>query len=419
VALELYNQKCWYPDNVLAVTIPYQVFPNNNNVYAPLFADAAGTIPLPNPGMTDAGGFVTFYAAAGSYWLHLDTETFEIALPATSGGPFLSLSGGHVTGNLQLTTGGIDVDVAQALSVGLSTGLVSGALMTVGPGPTQFNVSAGVGYIVDYATVPSAPTVVKVTIPAQTVTLAGPELARVTSWWVVNALGVISSLPAQPTDDQRRTSIQLGITGLIAGTLVNIISAPNYLPQLANHFYDHAYSLGPHVTNAAPPKVTANGANLRFNLSAGKIFTVGYSYGIDVKDPSIINTLAENPCPFFYGTQLPSSEFPATLIDVANYDVGGVITPIPGGINTTTIHRVWLFGTKIAGQQILVQYGQITYGTLAAGIAGVGSGDYVVNPDVINGGGTLIAYIIATRGCTSLQDPTTCAVRQAPRFAVP
>jgi hypothetical protein len=60
----------WYADGVLASNQRAAIFgPGNDNVFAPIFADAGMTIPLANPTLTDGAGLLTFYAPDGAYWI--------------------------------------------------------------------------------------------------------------------------------------------------------------------------------------------------------------------------------------------------------------------------------------------------------------------------------------------------------------
>ena len=88
MALAQYHEKYWFPSGALASNIEARVFDHDTNTFAPLFTDATGTTPLPNPLRTDAGGFLTFWAETGRYWIHIDSESFEVgvggsSLPAT------------------------------------------------------------------------------------------------------------------------------------------------------------------------------------------------------------------------------------------------------------------------------------------------------------------------------------------------
>jgi hypothetical protein len=416
--VELFSQQFWYPDTTLSVNIPYQVFPNNVNVFAPLFADAAGTVPIPNPGLTDGAGFVTFYAAAGEYWLHLDTETFPVTLPTPAPGPFLPLSGGTVTGQLGLVSGALSVNVGQALSTAVSTGTIRGGQMT-GVGTSTVTFAAMVGYVVDYVTDPTNPSVKLVSMAGQAHPLAGAELTRTVNWWMADQFGVITSQATRPTDAERRTKIQLGVTGSVIGpgTLFNVQSLPVILQQPAEQLADLFYGLGPFSTDGNI--VAPNGATLTVQKSSGTVFAASFGYQSAPAAPHFVVSPTEVPMTFRYATRLAASQGPlTTLIDVANYDVGGVITPVPGGANTATIHRVYLFGTGIATAQVAIQYGQNFYASLSSALDNVGAGTFIQNPDFL-GIGMLIGYIVVIKSATDLSNAAQAVFVRAGKFAAP
>ncbi len=414
----LYTDTYWYPDGVLAANVPAQVFPLNSNAFAPLWADAAQTIPIANPTTTNGAGVLTFYAVAGDYWVHLDTETFMVTIPAAPAGPFLPLSGGTVTGNLGLVTGSVNVDVAQALTTVLSTGVISGGNMT-GLGTSTLTFAPMVGYVVDVDTNPAVPVVTRVNMAGQVHPLAGVELTRTVNWWSCDVAGVITSQGTRPTDAQRRDKIQLGVTGSVIGpgTLFNVQTTPAIIRQPLQQLNDLYYALGPF--SVLGNTVSANGVNLNINKSVGELFAPNFSYTTTPKDPAHVVSPLESPITFRYSTLLPSSQGPLTITyDAGHYDVGGVITPIPGGANTSTIQRVFLFGTGIAGAQVALQYGQSFYASLSTALAAVGSGTFTPNPDY-QGIGTLIGYVVATKSATNLSDPSQAVFVAAGKFAVP
>jgi hypothetical protein len=78
MALARYTEPYWYPSGVLAAGVAYHVFPRASNVHASLFQDAAGTIALPNPGVTDGVGVIDFYVATGDYWLFINSQSFGL-----------------------------------------------------------------------------------------------------------------------------------------------------------------------------------------------------------------------------------------------------------------------------------------------------------------------------------------------------
>lgn len=80
MALAPYVEAYWYPDETFAVGVEYHVFPRFSNIHEPLFQDQAGTIPLPNPGLTGAGGVVSFFAENGDYWIKVGVNVFYLII---------------------------------------------------------------------------------------------------------------------------------------------------------------------------------------------------------------------------------------------------------------------------------------------------------------------------------------------------
>lgn len=306
-----------------------------------------------------------------------------------------------------------------------STGVAYGGVMSFHAGqPTQFDISAGVGYIVDNVTSPSSPTVTKVTINAQTIDLttfsASPApTTRTVNWWTVNAAGTVNVQATEPTNDQRRTLLVLGVTGSVisTGVLFNVQPVLTVLNQPENQLYDLLLALGPF--NILGNVVSANGANLSFNKSAGTSFSHSFNSGVDMNNPHVTTNPSEAPTSFRNSTQLAGSQGSlVTTLDVTHYDVGGTVTLVPGGGATATIQRVWLFGTGVATAQVAVQYGQAFYSSLANAKAALGLETYVVNPDY-NDIAILLGWIGVTKSCTSLQDTGNSFIVQAAKFAVP
>lgn len=82
MALAQYSELFWFPSGELATDVPARVFVHNANTLATLWADAGGTTPLANPLSTSGTGRLEFWAEEGSYWVHIDSEAFEIAVGA-------------------------------------------------------------------------------------------------------------------------------------------------------------------------------------------------------------------------------------------------------------------------------------------------------------------------------------------------
>lgn len=80
MALAQYSELFWFPSGALATSVPARVFEHNTNTLATLWADAGGTVPLANPLSTSETGRLEFWAEDGRYWIHADSEAFEVAV---------------------------------------------------------------------------------------------------------------------------------------------------------------------------------------------------------------------------------------------------------------------------------------------------------------------------------------------------
>ena len=84
MALAQYSELFWFPSGGLAANVVARVFVHNSNTLATLYADAGGTVPLANPLSTSGTGRLEFYAEEGKYWIHIDSEAFEVAVGAAA-----------------------------------------------------------------------------------------------------------------------------------------------------------------------------------------------------------------------------------------------------------------------------------------------------------------------------------------------
>lgn len=393
MALVLYSDLYWFPTGVLAANLPVRIFPHHSNGFAPIFADQAGTIPLPNPGTsTDGGGVLTFYIEEGKYWVHIDSEAYLI-----------------------------DAGLSQE-EADLSTGVASGGEMNLAT-PTSVEITALVGYVVDNNALTSvAPSLVKVDEPGQIVALDAGSLARSVTFWSMDSAGNVIQQATPATPQQRRTQLGLGVSffDTVAGALVEVQTRPVILGQPANQLVDLFDAIGPLSTsgNAIMP----NGVNLSFNKAAGVLFVRAsnhFASGVLTDNPHFSPSPATAPAIFrrILRTAAVATPPAVTTLDVANYDLNGVLTPVGGGTNTSTIQRVWAFATNQATAQVAVQYGQQTYASLAAATAAIGLEPFIPAPVSILG--ALVGYICVTRTATDLSDPAQAVFVRAGKFPTP
>jgi hypothetical protein len=392
VALVRYSKKYWFPNGVLAANLPAAVFPEDSNLFAPIFSDIIGT-PLTNPTSTDGAGVLTFWAEEGKYWVHIDTEAFAV-----------------------------DVGMSEE-DADLTTGVASGGELNISATPKAVDIEAVVGYVIDNTQLVSAAVApIKVDVAAQTVLLDGPAQTRSITWWLYTSAGSVVQQAAQPTPEQRRTHIVLGVsfydTGL--GQVIEVQTLPVILAQPVNQLADLMDALGPFSLSGN--LISANGVNLSFNKSAGSLFARASNHfagGIQTDNPHIGPSPAQAPATFrrILRTASTPTPPPVTVLDPTRYDNAGVLTLIGGGTNTSSIQRVWLFATNVTTAQIAVQYGQATYASLSAAVAAIGTEVFVPAP--VSAVGALIGYIAMTRTATNLTDPAQAVFVRAGKFSTP
>lgn len=508
MALAQYSDLFWYPSGALAAGVAVRIFPHDSNILAPLFTDATGTVPLANPLTTSPTGTIVFWAEAGLYWMHADSESFEIGVGLTPDDPdaienlqaaVLQLQGdmtavegdvttlessmvtvqGDVTAlegdvsalqtdvatvqgdvtvlegamttaqgditalesavtTLQGDMAAVEGDVASlqgdvaALQAGLSdveamaatsvsTGISAGGDISVnGLNPAAIDIAPFEGYFTDFSTDPFNPVITRIEYPGTTVAMDAAALLRTATAWLMDSDLNIIQQATPPTNEQRRTHIFIGVTAQVGGIIIVDQSLPVILQQPADQFTDLLTSLG--AFSISGNRVTPNGANLMINQSSGQLFSQAFNHfagAVQTNDPHVSTTIAQTPASFRYVTSTSSTFGLITnLIDVANFDVGGVVTAIGGGAGSSTIHRVYLFPNNTATEQIAIQYGMTTYSSLAAAADRIGAG-VSFTPNPLMRAAALIGYIAVTRTATNLSDPAQAVFVAAGKFATP
>jgi hypothetical protein len=424
MAIAQYTDKFWFPDGTLATGIAVRIFPLNSNILAPLFADLAGTVPLANPLTTSGTGTVSFFAEEGEYWMHADSEAFRVPIglpPPVDPAAFSALQADVLA--LQIAAANLEADVIAAEKAAqstLSTGVFAGGDISVnGVSSSAIDISSMVGYITSFEIDPFNPVITRVEYPGGTVEMDAGALTRTATVWLMDVDQNIIQQALLPSNAQRRNMIMLGFTAQESGVIIADQSLPIILQQPANQLVDLMTSLG--AFNISGNVISPNGANQMFNQTAGTIFSQAFNHfvgPIQTDDPHVSTTIAQTPASFRHVTR-SSATFGTleNLLDVGNYDVAGVVTPIGGGVNSSTVHRVYLFANNTATEQLVLQYGQFVYSSLASAVASVGSGTFVPNP--LTRAAALIGWIVATRTAVNLSDPTQAVFVQAGKFSTP
>jgi hypothetical protein len=326
----------------------------------------------------------------------------------------------QVAGSAAASYQGISGDLVQLLSTMLSTNVTSGGEITPNVDPTKIDIAPLEGWIVDYnsTTTPIGPTNPALTYISYPGATAVTPLFVPLSFYLIDSAGVLFQQATRPTSAQRRQNLLVGLTVTEAGVVVVDQTIPVVPSQVNNQLVDLMNNLGPFIISGNI--ISPNGVNLTFNKTAGPIFARAFSQVPNYLAPNEATLPAQTPTNFRRITAAPGfASGVVNTIDVANYDPNatGIVTPIPGGANTSTNFRVWAVANNIVADQVFVQYGQRSYASLAAARAAISSGQYIPNPITV--GAALVGWITATKSAVNLSDPTQAIFTQAGKFSTP
>lgn len=237
------------------------------------------------------------------------------------------------------------------------------------------------------------------------------------TYFMVDRTGAIVQNAGVPTRAQRRQFAVLGRVVVLASTIVSVQDSPLLSAHPLTFAIDMLSSLGD--IRVSGIRASPIAGTLTFSLTAGEIFNPGANYQNNIHDPNVSPFNAQNPASFRYVTQNSVIPTLRTTIDPANYDVGGVVTAVPGGAGTTTIQRMHCFPT----QNVFIQYGQNTFSSLSAALDALAVGEsggtpFTTHPDLV-GGGVRTGFVVVTRTAVNLADTATARVLRATRLGDP
>lgn len=354
-----------------------------------------------------------------------DPNKVDVAGDTMTGDLVLAGAGTDLTvgGVITDTYAGVSGDVMRLLTTSLSTTVTSGGVVTINADPTKFDITATEGWIVDYdptaAISATNPMLTPVSYPGATgltVTLgAGVQLI----FLLIDSTGAVVQQATAPTRVQYRTHLVLAAMARTGANIVEVNSLGGVTGQLQTQFMDLTRALGGFSSSPVDNFISANGVNLMVDTTGGSVFFPSFNLYTDHQDPHVTALTPQTPATFnrMSATTILPGTF--TNIDVANYDPNGlgVITPVGGGANTSTIFRVYVARGATPANQMFIQYGQTAHASLAAARDAIGTGTFVVNPAFIRQ--ALVGWIVATRTATDLSDPAQALFVHAPKFAAP
>ena len=305
---------------------------------------------------------------------------------------------------------GSSIDVGSILKRRASTGLKFGGTCSINGGDnTKFDVVAGEGTIGDFSVI-TAPTITEVPFAGATAITVTNLATDDNTWVYVNAAGAITQTTTAPTPNTLRNSVflcRLGHTNRL--NLGAALNHPVILSQDANNLHDFADIFG--TINKSGNVISANGATLQLNKSAGVLYSQNSNFSVDPQNPSEIALGALSPVTFRYATQTTIGASDVTSVSGASYDLGGTITAISGSNNRATIQRIFITGIN----NVRIQYGQAVYSTLAAAKAAINTEAFIPQPTLVEAG-LLRAILVITKGCADLTDTSCSSIIEVGKF---
>lgn len=291
-----------------------------------------------------------------------------------------------------------------------STGLLDGGTITLGVGNT-FNVAQAIVGYTDYTTNAAAPTR-NVTVYGPSTGNTVPNIAVLATYVGIQTPGttlVMQSSPFSPT--QRRTIVPLGAVISNGTNLIAVNNLPDVMRAGINQIQDFMEAVGP--IKKSGNVVSANGANLQIDKSAGVLFKQGSNFNINEEDPHNLQLAALTAANFNYRTSTGTQGATTNLIDPTQYESSpGVLSVVPN--NRVTIQRIYVFTSNL----IRIQWGQHIYQNLAEAEAALTTESFNTEQNIADNG-VLLAFLIVDKGATALNDAAQAKFVPSSKFGGP
>lgn len=229
------------------------------------------------------------------------------------------------------------------------------------------------------------------------------------SFILINSASTIVQQTTFPTPQQRRENIYLG----------KVIHPNRLTIQNINNTVDFDVSPMSALRDLWTPLklinqgiiISPNGANLNINTSAGTLWGNGIGWITNQLNPDSVSISGTSPTTFQYRVQTGGTFTNTTTIDVANYDLNGVVTAVGGGSNASTNQRVFLFPTGV----VRIQYGQVVHSSLAAAVASIQTESFIENSNNRDNG-ILIGILSVNKNSTLLNNTSQAVFTSVSKF---
>jgi len=293
-----------------------------------------------------------------------------------------------------------------------STGVYSfSGIVTNSGDPThKVDVPAAKGWIINNTGASaSSPTITSIAYAGQTAVALTYLGSADATYFLLNSSGVLYQQTAHPTPTQRRDNILLGkVAHPNRSTILTINNTSDYVVSPMSALRDMFQSIA--LINDGVT-CSPNGSNLSFNTSAGDLYGLGINWATDPKTPNKFSASAAAPRSFYYRTQLGGTTGSVSVIDPANYDLGGTVTSCPGSSSQSTNQRIYMYATGVVN----IQYGQALYKDLPTALAAQQTETFIKAPNAA-GSAILLGILAVRKGATALNNTTHAVFTPASMF---
>lgn len=305
----------------------------------------------------------------------------------------------------------VDTKLVKALS---GTGLLDGGIITINGGnPARFDVSAGVGYIVDNHTSTQNPVLNKIFWNAFTSVVVSNLATQRQTYIGIDINGAIVQQAAQFSNEQARDIILLGrIDHSNLSTIDTVTPNPRVIFNAALDAEDLSFALGP--INMSGNVYQAASTDMTIKKPSGKVYATGISYGTNNKNPNVRTNPIVDPVTFTntYRSVTPGlfiESAPTTSVVANLWDDSGTQSAV--ATNKWTVQRIFMFP---ADEETVLHRGQVLYNTKDEAKAAIPSSPFLINPDL--DGFMLRGFLVVRGGATNLSDPADAEFINASKF---
>jgi len=224
----------------------------------------------------------------------LEFGTTEASTPTFDNGLYYKTEDGHDT--LHFRYDGHDLSIDKLTEL-LPTGILNGGELS-NTNSTQFIIQAGDGIINDLNKIAGQqphPEIISIEWLTQTINVVdengdaitvSPTTVQKNSWIYIDASGNVQQQSTAFTEAQFRSTIPIGSVVYTNGSINFVKTFPRTAYNQMSQHSEFIASFGP--LKKSGHKVSANGANLSIDRSAGTAFALGRNYSIDPENPSTV-----------------------------------------------------------------------------------------------------------------------------------